>query len=210
MMQLVHKDTIYMINVLLMCVLCALAFTCWNVLETQKDLKVIDAKIEELKDRPVAEIIIEDPSTIYLDLQVYHKEAQEQTVFNERDNLNVWVEQVATSYDISPEIIKAVIQVESEWNPNAVSSDGTHVGLMQISTKWQKKRANELGVKNMMDPYGNILIGTSYLADTFEETGDIAWALMIYNEGYVSAYQKHTSGIVSSYAMEVMKGASYA
>lgn len=209
-MRTVHKDLIFTINVFLMCTLCLLIFTCWRVLEMKKDLEVLDTKVEELKDLPVAKIIIEEPSTIYLDRQVYYKEAQEPVIFTERDNWNAYIDEISSSYNIPPQVIKSVIQVESGWNPNAKDSTGYHVGLMQISTRWQADRAKRLGVVDMMDPYGNILIGTSYLADTLKETGDLAWALMIYNEGYISAYQKHTSGIVSAYASEVMKGASYA
>lgn len=209
-MQSVHKDTIFTINVFLMCILCLLMFTCWQVFEMKKDLAALDTKVEELKNQPVAKIIIQEPSEIYLDRQVYHKEAQEPVIFTERDNWNAYIDEVASSYDIPPQLIKSVIQVESEWNPNAKDSTRSHVGLMQISTRWQAERAKKLGVVDMMDPYGNILIGTSYLADTLQETGDLAWALMIYNEGYQSAYQKHLTGIVSAYASEVMKGASYA
>lgn len=209
-MQTVHKDLIFTMNVFLMCTLSLLMFTCWQVLEMKKDLAALDTKVEELKDLPVAEIIIEEPSRIYLDRQVYHKEAQEPRIFTERDNWNAYIDEVASSYNLSPQLIKSLIQVESRWDPNAVDPTGANVGLMQISTRWQEERAKRLGVVNMMDPYGNILIGTSYLADTLQETGDLAWALMIYNEGYQSAYQKHLSGIVSAYASEVMKGASYA
>lgn len=210
MMQSVHKDTIFTINVFLMCTLCLLMFTCWQVLDMKRGQEILDTKIEELKNQPVAKIIIQEPSEIYLDRQVYHKEAQEPIIFTERDNWNAYIDEVAFSYGFSPQLIRSVIQVESRWNPNAVDPTGSYVGLMQISTRWQAERAKKLGVVDMMDPYGNILIGTSYLADTLQETGDLAWALMIYNEGYQSAYQKHCAGIVSAYASEVMKGASYA
>lgn len=209
-MQTVHKDTLFTVNVFLMCTLSLLMFTCWQVLEMKEDLAALDTKVEELKDQPVAEIIIEEPPTIYLGQSVYRKEAQEPTIFTERDNWNAYIDEVASSYGLSPQLIKSLIQVESRWDPNAVDPTGSYVGLMQISTRWQADRAKRLGVMNMMDPYGNILIGTSYLADTLKETGDLAWALMIYNEGYKSAYQKHCAGVVSAYASEVMKGATYA
>ena len=38
-----------------------------------------------------------------------------------------------------------------------------------------------LGVSDLYDPYGNILVATDYLVELFEKHGDIGLSLMIYN-----------------------------
>lgn len=135
-----------------------------------------------------------------------HQEAQEPHVVTENENLSIYISDLCASYHVDENIVRNLIYTESRWNPNAVSVSGEHLGLMQVSSKWQAERAKRLGVTNLMDPYSNILVGVDLLAHTLKETGgDYAWSLMIYNEGYQSAYQKHTQGIVSSYARTIMQ-----
>lgn len=138
--------------------------------------------------------------------RVTHQEAQEPHVVTENENLSIYISDLCASYHVDEHIVRNLIYTESRWNPNAVSVSGEHLGLMQVSSKWQAERAKRLGVTNLMDPYSNILVGVDLLAYTLKETGgDYAWTLMIYNEGYQSAYKKHAQGIVSSYARSIMQ-----
>lgn len=89
------------------------------------------------------------------------------------------VTKASGKYGVSPDLIKAVIKVESAFDPNAVSHAGAQ-GLMQL----MPKTAEMLGVENSFDIYQNVEGGTKYLRqllDTYQ--GDLDKALSAYNAG---------------------------
>ena len=91
---------------------------------------------------------------------------------------NICVE-VGNMYGICPEFLMAIIEAESSGNPNAVN--GGCKGLMQIYEKYHLDRMKRLGVTNIFDTYGNILVGADYLAELFEKYEDPGMVLLVYN-----------------------------
>lgn len=80
---------------------------------------------------------------------------------------------------IAPEIVLAVIEVESSCNPNAISPVGA-VGLMQI----MPATGARFGADNLLDPERNVRAGVRYLAWLHARfDGDLSLVLAAYNAG---------------------------
>ncbi|MDO8520592.1 MAG: lytic transglycosylase domain-containing protein [bacterium] len=87
----------------------------------------------------------------------------------------------ALSHDVDPKLILAVIVVESEGNPRALSRRGAQ-GLMQL----MPQTAKALGVKDPREPLQNVLGGTKYLKELEERYAFIRTpeeVLVAYNMG---------------------------
>jgi soluble lytic murein transglycosylase-like protein len=87
--------------------------------------------------------------------------------------------EAATLYQLPQELVRAVIKVESDYDPRAVSSAGAQ-GLMQL----MPETALRMQVRDSFDPRLNILGGTRYLrilANTFN--GDLQLTIAAYNAG---------------------------
>lgn len=109
--------------------------------------------------------------------------------------------EIGEMYGICPELLMAMIETESSGNPYA--ANGTCKGLMQVSEKWHKERMERLGVKDIYDPYGNILVATDYLMELAEEYEDIGIVLDVYN-GNSKAMQNAENGVLSEYAAKIL------
>lgn len=89
------------------------------------------------------------------------------------------IQEACRIYGVNPALVKAVIECESSFNPNAVSSAGAQ-GLMQL----MPGTARGLGVTDSFDPRQNIHGGVKYLADLIKNfQGDLKLALSGYNMG---------------------------
>ena len=85
----------------------------------------------------------------------------------------------ASRYGLDAELINSVIEVESNFNPKAVSVKNAR-GLMQLLPE----TAARLGVKDIFDPKENIDAGTHYLHDLLQlYKNDLTLALAAYNAG---------------------------
>ncbi|MBI5896680.1 MAG: lytic transglycosylase domain-containing protein [Desulfobacterales bacterium] len=89
------------------------------------------------------------------------------------------IEKAAADYDLPAELIRGVIQAESNFQVRAVSPAGAQ-GLMQL----MPATARELGVEDPFDIQENIDGGARYLRQMLDMFGgDLKQALSAYNAG---------------------------
>ena len=114
-------------------------------------------------------------------------EGAEQAVKAGSVNLDLLVREAAARYGVAPELIEAVIRLESAYNPYAVSSKGAK-GLMQL----MPATARRFGVKDIFDPAENVRGGVEYLRHLLDKYGgDERLTLAAFNAGE-GAVERHS------------------
>ena len=90
-----------------------------------------------------------------------------------------FIDEAASRFSMPASWIRAVIQIESEGNPKALSPKGA-VGLMQLMPNTYAELRIRYGLgADPTDPHDNIVAGTAYLRDMRERFG---------TEGFIAAY----------------------
>ena len=90
-----------------------------------------------------------------------------------------FISTAAEEYDLDPELIRAVIKIESSFNPFAVSEKGA-MGLMQL----MPDTAREMQVESPFEARENIMGGSRYLRKLLDMfRGDLRLSLAAYNAG---------------------------
>ena len=86
---------------------------------------------------------------------------------------------VASRQGVDPALVEAVIAIESDFNPRAISPKGA-IGLMQL----MPQTASRYGVSDPFDPQENLTGGIRYLRDLLRRFGgDLPQVLAAYNAG---------------------------
>ena len=116
----------------------------------------------------------------------------------------IYIEALCWEYGVDYEMVKAVIQTESDWNHKAVSTSGA-IGLMQVlpSTAMSEFKTPE---KDLYDPYVNVTVGIKYLSELNEHFDDMESTLTAYSHG-PTVTKKYSNNYISNnfYVKRVQK-----
>jgi len=95
------------------------------------------------------------------------------------ESIDEAIETAARRHNVDPNLVRAVIKVESGGNPSAVSRTGA-MGLMQL----MPATARQLKVSNPFDPAQNVDAGVRHLKGLLDNfRGDLNLSLAAYNAG---------------------------
>ena len=116
----------------------------------------------------------------------------------------IYIEALCWEYGVDYEMVKAVIQTESDWNHKAVSTSGA-IGLMQVLPSTARSEF-DTPKQDLFDPYVNVTVGIKYLSELNERFDDMESTLTAYSHG-PTATKKYSPTYVSNnfYVKRVFK-----
>ncbi len=122
------------------------------------------------------------------------------TSYGGRSRLEQAIRDASLRYAVDPELIRSVIRVESNYDPDAVSHKGAQ-GLMQL----MPATARILGVECPFDPRENVLGGTRYLRQLRDQLGSWPRALAGYHAGPGRVERRRIPTITHRYVRSVIR-----
>ena len=196
-----HWRTAFIISVL------AWGALCITLMATAANLSKHPAQQRVVEVEEIAEPKAEPTAAHEEDLAIYHLEAIEFYPVPLDHDLQAHIIRTCESYGIAPTIVFAMIDRESDFDADTIGDGGESFGLLQVKPRYHSERMENHGVTDLLDPYGNVLVGIDYLAELLDKyDGNMEKALVAYNMGPTGAYENcFSKGIYSGdYSREVL------
>ncbi|WP_298963884.1 transglycosylase SLT domain-containing protein [uncultured Roseibium sp.] len=119
-----------------------------------------------------------------------------------RDSYTTLIRKAAAKHGVPVKIAKAVVEVESNFNPRARGRAG-EVGLMQIKPATARGIGYRGSTKALYDPATNLEWGMKYLAGAHQKAGgDLCGTILRYNAGH---YAKRMNPVSRRYCSKVKR-----
>ncbi|MBI5599012.1 MAG: transglycosylase SLT domain-containing protein [Deltaproteobacteria bacterium] len=115
------------------------------------------------------------------------------------------IRRTSENYGVPADLVRAIIKVESDFDPYAKSEDGA-IGIMQL----MPETARLMGVRNLYDPSDNIEGGVRYLSHLLQRfESDIPLAVAAYNAGETAVVKYRSIPPFNETRLYVKKVLSY-
>lgn len=112
-------------------------------------------------------------------------------------SLQTYIYEVCAEEDVPVTLVMAMIEHESEFNADTVSSTNDW-GLMQINEVNHERLEEKYRCADMLNPYQNVFCGIKIIGSYISKYDDLTKALMAYNLGDYGANKAWASGISST------------
>ena len=121
------------------------------------------------------------------------------------DSLQRYIYEICADEGVPVTLALAVIEHESGFNPEAVSSTDDY-GLMQINAVNHGWLEEKYRTADFLNPYQNVFCGITIIGGYIEKYGDYGKALMAYNMGDYGAQKAWENGVTSTDYSTVILG----
>lgn len=116
---------------------------------------------------------------------------------NADERIEMAIEKSSAQYGVDPNLVRAIIKAESNFDANAVSSAGA-MGLMQL----MPENCEALGVEDPLNIEQNIDGGVRHIKEYLDRyNGDVEMALMAYNGGPTRMINRGVTSVNDIYKM---------
>ena len=121
-------------------------------------------------------------------------------IYGRLDTYKHLIERYSRMNGVEPNLVRALIYVESSGDPAAESAMGAQ-GLMQL----MPATAEDMGVSNPLDPAQNIFGGTRYIGELMDRYNHVDLALWAYNAGPEAVDRRRLPAETKRFIPEVLR-----
>ena len=151
----------------------------WQIKGGKAVLVLRDGGEMEAPESLVAEVLPDE--YLHAKLQSLPESLAKPVASSTAEGLRGLVEQIASRYGVDVKLAQAVVRVESNYQPGALSPKGA-MGLMQL----MPSVAQQYAVSNPFDPETNLDAGLRHLRSLLDRFSDVKVALAAYNAGLLA------------------------
>ena len=190
---------IYLLTIILWAVVLIIALIIGKRSDDGQPAKTADVSTETPEETVAVQLI---PPSIDVEAAPMERDpVREDIPLDAEVQQQLW--QACEETGITYELALAVIWKETNFR-NITGDGGESFGYMQVQPRWHSDRMDRYGVTDLMDPYGNFLVGCDYLAELAAKDRGIEWMLHAYNGGPAYANNLAKAGKTSQYAKDVL------